>query len=70
MNLSSLFAGAAEKPYTVEDAVSYNELDYLSVSGVHIKSLFLLFCRWLEPLLRHINASLQTPHVVSSSTMS
>lgn len=23
--------GAAEKPYTVEDAVSYNELDYLSV---------------------------------------
>lgn len=24
--------GAAEKPYTVEDAVSYNELDYLSVS--------------------------------------
>lgn len=26
------FAGAADKPYTVEDAVSYNELDYLSVS--------------------------------------
>lgn len=27
--------GAAEKPYTVEDAVSYNELDYLSVSVLH-----------------------------------
>lgn len=26
------FAGAADKPYNVEDAVSYNELDYLSVS--------------------------------------
>lgn len=25
-------SGAADKPYTVEDAVSYNELDYLSVS--------------------------------------
>lgn len=25
-------AGAADKPYTVEEAVSYNELDYLSVS--------------------------------------
>lgn len=24
--------GAADKPYTVEDAVSYNELDYLLVS--------------------------------------
>ena len=24
-------AGAAEKPYTVEEAVSYNELDYISV---------------------------------------
>lgn len=28
--------GAAEKPYTVEDAVSYNELDYLSVSVIII----------------------------------
>lgn len=28
-------AGAAEKPYTVEEAVSYNELDYLSVSPAH-----------------------------------
>ncbi|XP_023120304.2 pleckstrin homology domain-containing family M member 2 isoform X1 [Amphiprion ocellaris] len=27
--------GAAEKPYTVEDAVSYNELDYLSVGLDH-----------------------------------
>lgn len=25
-------AGAADKPYNVEDAISYNELDYLSVS--------------------------------------
>lgn len=28
----SCVAGAADKPYNVEDAVSYNELDYLSVS--------------------------------------
>lgn len=28
-----LWAGAAEKPYLVEEAVSYNELDYVSVSG-------------------------------------
>lgn len=25
--------GAAEKPYMVEEAVSYNELDYISVSA-------------------------------------
>uniref|UniRef100_A0A674E3R9 Pleckstrin homology domain-containing family M member 2 n=1 Tax=Salmo trutta TaxID=8032 RepID=A0A674E3R9_SALTR len=27
--------GAAEKPYTVEDAISYNELDYVSVSCLY-----------------------------------
>lgn len=27
-----LLSGAAEKPYLVEEAVSYNELDYVSVS--------------------------------------
>ncbi len=27
------FSGAAEKPYSVEEAVSYNELDYISVSN-------------------------------------
>lgn len=32
--------GAAEKPYTVEEAVSYNELDYLSVSVLHNKCFF------------------------------
>ncbi len=38
-------AGAAEKPYTVDDAVSYNELDYLSVSVLHMKGLlFALTC--------------------------
>lgn len=30
----SCVAGAADKPYNVEDAVSYNELDYLSVSFI------------------------------------
>ena len=30
-----LSPGAAEKPYTVEEAVSYNELDYISVRGAH-----------------------------------
>ena len=29
--------GAAEKPYTVEDAVSYNELDYISVGVLQKK---------------------------------
>ncbi len=29
---SHWFSGAAEKPYCVEEAVSYNELDYISVS--------------------------------------
>lgn len=36
---SPLSAGAAEKPYTVEEAVSYNELDYLSVSPLNSKEL-------------------------------
>lgn len=35
--------GAAEKPYTVEDAVSYNELDYLSVSFSHL-SMSIICC--------------------------
>lgn len=30
--VSYCFSGAAEKPYSVEEAVSYNELDYISVS--------------------------------------
>lgn len=30
--LSVSVPGAAEKPYMVEEAVSYNELDYISVS--------------------------------------
>lgn len=57
MNICSLYilvvllfssTGAAEKPYTVEDAVSYNELDYLSVSVLHNKGLpFSLICLWL-----------------------
>lgn len=38
---SLLFSGAAEKPYTVEDAVSYNELDYFSVSYLLIRLLFI-----------------------------
>lgn len=38
--LGSSLSGAAEKPYLVEEAVSYNELDYVSVSagsavGIH-----------------------------------
>lgn len=32
-----LSTGAAEKPYFVEEAVSYNELDYISVSVLHNK---------------------------------
>lgn len=31
--LGSPLSGAAEKPYLVEEAVSYNELDYVSVSA-------------------------------------
>lgn len=31
-DLCHWFSGAAEKPYCVEEAVSYNELDYISVS--------------------------------------
>lgn len=31
--LGSPLSGAAEKPYLVEEAVSYNELDYVSVSS-------------------------------------
>lgn len=74
MNLCSLHVlivflfsstGAAEKPYTVEDAISYNELDYLSVSVLHSKGLsFSLFCLWLELLLLYIDVFLQTRHVV------
>ncbi|XP_051736335.1 pleckstrin homology domain-containing family M member 2 isoform X2 [Ctenopharyngodon idella] len=33
--------GAAEKPYSVEDAVSYNELDYISV-GLHQQTITLV----------------------------
>ncbi|XP_026061823.1 pleckstrin homology domain-containing family M member 2-like isoform X1 [Carassius auratus] len=33
--------GAAEKPYTVEEAVSYNELDYISV-GLHQQTITLV----------------------------
>lgn len=33
-----LFSGAAEKPYTVDEAVSYNELDYISVSYINFLS--------------------------------
>lgn len=34
MQLFVSVPGAAEKPYMVEEAVSYNELDYISVSAV------------------------------------
>lgn len=40
-------SGAAEKPYTVEDAVSYNELDYVSVSGIHKTLPRSVICPWL-----------------------
>lgn len=33
MQLFVSVPGAAEKPYMVEEAVSYNELDYISVSA-------------------------------------
>lgn len=33
--------GAAEKPYMVEEAVSYNELDYISVSAARVGSALL-----------------------------
>lgn len=33
--------GAAEKPYMVEEAVSYNELDYISVSAAWVRSALL-----------------------------
>lgn len=32
LDIGSPLAGATEKPYLVEEAVSYNELDYVSVS--------------------------------------
>jgi len=43
--------GAAEKPYTVEEAVSYNELDYISVRGcftLHICTLGCLLCNCIN----------------------
>lgn len=36
--LSVSVPGAAEKPYMVEEAVSYNELDYISVSPARVGS--------------------------------
>ena len=33
--------GAAEKPYMVEEAVSYNELDYISVGAAWLGSALL-----------------------------
>ena len=47
--------GAAEKPYTVEEAVSYNELDYLSVSVLHNRT-----CPWLGLLLFYTRMLPQT----------
>lgn len=38
MWLSVSVPGAAEKPYMVEEAVSYNELDYISVSPARVGS--------------------------------
>lgn len=32
LDIGSPLSGATEKPYLVEEAVSYNELDYVSVS--------------------------------------
>ena len=39
-------SGAAEKPYMVEEAVSYNELDYVSVSCdiVYICFIVVILC--------------------------
>ena len=50
-------SGAAEKPYTVEDAVSYNELDYLSVRYLRQFSFFfwylwLCFCCYFPSCIR------------------
>lgn len=43
----SCVAGAADKPYNVEDAVSYNELDYLSVSFTTRPGyFFMIICRF------------------------
>lgn len=50
--VSYWFSGAAEKPYSVEEAVSYNELDYISVSKQpEAKMISLTCCREIGALV-------------------